>query len=1061
MKDPIIAKIDELEHRSLEHVTALPFDPARILGTQGFVRLRGLADFWSTHPEVDFGQYITDMFISAHSLSGKFHTVVLVGTPQRFAVYLSLGTPEMTRAFVEGVFPGGRLEYDPATKEPLVTTNLASQLTPHLYEQGMISGIPSRKTAGASSANATKAQGGVNGAKREDDGASGGATESQGLSHMERIVRGMSGTTWAYIVRAFPRPQETVAQERLNIIDELAHFSPLMRGQMQKNIQHGETLNPAGNRSFSETISGEIINYRAQYLVQSLERELARLDRALAVGQWTVDTYFGAATPADAQRLAALLVGTLAGKDSRPYPLRSHVCENTHRSLQLDMFKTYLSSEELGILVQFPREEVPGYAIHDFARFDVDFPIPTTATLELGAIQQNDKDTHEQYRIALDDLTKHATVLGVTGSGKTTTILNLLDHAVRAGKPFLVIEPAKTEYRPLRRAMASLTDVRVYTLGNEMVAPFRFNPFEFETDDRVGSGSVLSHVDFLKTVFNAAFVLYAPMPYVLETALHEIYEDKGWDLASGRNLRLPDSDWTRRHAYPLFPMLTDLYRKIEEVTLRLNYHGELEQNVIAGLKARIGSLRLGSKGFMLDTAHGISLSELLSRPTILELEHIGNDDEKTFLMGLLLARLYEYRRLQAARGPLPAGLQHLLVFEEAHRLLKQTQTQVDSESANPRAQAIETFTNMLSEVRGYGQGVIVAEQIPSKLAPDVLKNTNLKVAHRLVAQDDRRSVGQTMNLSDTQMTHLGTLLPGRAAMYAEGADHAYLVRMENYKHASTFLYTSDALLESESKKYIFLDTYLTMPNIKVHGVKCPHFNGPDMAIYQAAGLILETRECKQWWASILLCTVFHRSKLLFLLDQLSQLLVATTSMHRIQSTQHDVLQLMVLVRGTAEILNERGAEVGWGYPLVEKLRQSLTLGLTKLLQTRNSTLAASDLDAFSLHYKMNLKQKQGPFAGCKHCTAICTYHLEVKRILSGDDMRWIDETLETVVKSPYPRNYKPLADMADAIGEQWLEGSNVLASAIGYCGVLHTLPRLNIPLRTQAIIADELSKILL
>ena len=175
---------------------------------------------------------------------------------------------------------------------------------------------------------------------------------------------------------------------------------------------------------------------------------------------------------------------------------------------------------------------------------------------------------------------------------------------------------------------------------------------------------------------------------------------------------------------------------------------------------------------MLDTARGIPMGQLLSYPTILEMENIGGDDEKTFLMGLLLAKLYEYRRLQAASGKLTGGLQHLIIFEEAHRLLKNTETQVDTESSNMRSQAIEVFTNMLSEVRAYGQGVLIAEQIPSKLAPDVLKNTNLKIAHRLIAQDDRQSVGQTMNLNTDQVTHLGILSPGMAAVYAEGADHA-------------------------------------------------------------------------------------------------------------------------------------------------------------------------------------------------------------------------------------------------------------------------------------------------
>ncbi len=136
--------------------------------------------------------------------------------------------------------------------------------------------------------------------------------------------------------------------------------------------------------------------------------------------------------------------------------------------------------------------------------------------------------------------------------------------------------------------------MRIYTLGNENIAPFRLNPFEFETDDTPGSASVVNHIDFLKAVFNAAFILYAPMPYVLEIALHEIYEDKGWDLATGMNTRLPK--WSEHDLHPIFPTLTDLYCKVEAVVDRLRYDTQTEQMVKAGLKARIGSMRMGAKG---------------------------------------------------------------------------------------------------------------------------------------------------------------------------------------------------------------------------------------------------------------------------------------------------------------------------------------------------------------------------------------------------------------------------------------------------------------------------------
>src|SRR5207237_161614 len=140
-----------------------------------------------------------------------------------------------------------------------------------------------------------------------------------------------------------------------------------------------------------------------------------------------------------------------------------------------------------------------------------------------------------------------------------------------------------------------------------------------------------------------------------------------------------------------------------------------------------------------------------------ELESIGNDSEKAFIMGLVFARICEYRRLQAASGHVGVGTQHVLVIEEAHRLLRNIGTDVDVESANLRAQAVETLVNMLSEMRRYGQGVILAEQVPRKLAPDAIKNTNLKVMHRVVAADDRAILAGSANMTEEQSRRLSTL----------------------------------------------------------------------------------------------------------------------------------------------------------------------------------------------------------------------------------------------------------------------------------------------------------------
>ncbi len=1024
--------IAELERFHLEGAAPGDFAVADLLDDeeQSFFAVRGLADFWSESSVVDFAQHMTDLVIGAHNQRQADLTMVMQGTPRELSIFISLGNTDTARAILEGIFPGIILE-------PVPTSQLVERLRACCLIKGLLTGIPSRNLRNEQGQKIADPQ-------RQQD---------QPL--LERVIRGMHGASWAYIVQAHPRPRSKVIEDRMKSIDLLTQITSRSRVQWQSTQQESQQFTTTSSGGQTQTYSGDLVNYRAQYLIRLLERDLERIDQAAATGQWIVRTCFGAAQAHDARRLASLLLGTLAGTDSRPEPLRASLCQPN--GLPLEAFSTFLTSAEVATLIQFPREEVPGYTIQDYVRFDVDFRAPEDMTLPLGHIQQNGMDTPGTFNISLDALAKHAVVIGVTGSGKTTTVMGLLDRVIEAGKSFLVIEPAKTEYRALRSALAPRSELRVYTLGNETVAPFRLNPFEFETDDEPGSVSLLTHIDFLKAVFNAAFILYAPMPHVLEEALHEVYEDKGWDIASGINRRV--QDWSQRHRYPIFPTLTDLYRKVEVVTERLGYHDEVERNVKAGLKARIGSLRIGSKGLMLDTARGIPMQDLLSKPTILEMENIGNDDEKTFLMGLFLAKLYEYRRLQAATGQQPSGLQNLLVIEEAHRLLQNTSTYVDVESANPRAQAIEVFTNMLSEMRAYGQGVLVAEQIPSKLAPDVLKNTNLKIVHRLIAYDDRRSIGHTMNLNDEQQTYLGILTPGMAAVYAEGADHAYLVRMENYKRRLTPLI--DAQLKFISREYASVAPFQAIPDLTEYDLPRTPSGGPDPLIFQTAGKLLDAESCRWLWAQLLLRMLSSPAHVYETLVRFSDLIEA--EMPHLPPGEHDAILRMLMVRGSMQLMHERGAQFGWSYARVEELRVPLTRGLLGLLHgydlARTSTdldpeelmsrveqavaKASQPLDEFTDSYERFLQRRQGPFTGCLHCPAKCLYRAEVHTLLSSRDQQWLDSELSGMTPGTNEERYAALAQATMRLAQNWLGGEeeNEALPAISYCTALHLVDR--------------------
>lgn len=136
-----------------------------------------------------------------------------------------------------------------------------------------------------------------------------------------------------------------------------------------------------------------------------------------------------------------------------------------------------MSVKELGIIAGLPRKEVVGLSLREEVDFGLNYDdrnIPKEDKLQIGSLVHSGI-VNDNIKVSLskEALNKHIFVCGVTGCGKTTTCMGLLK---KSKMPFLVIEPAKTEYRILTN---DDSDVLAFTLGRDDVAPFRFNPLEF------------------------------------------------------------------------------------------------------------------------------------------------------------------------------------------------------------------------------------------------------------------------------------------------------------------------------------------------------------------------------------------------------------------------------------------------------------------------------------------------------------------------------------------------------------------------------------------------------
>lgn len=452
----------------------------------------------------------------------------------------------------------------------------------------------------------------------------------------------------------------------------------------------------------------------------------------------------------------------------------------------------WLASNEVSVVTGLPRKEVIGLSL----RKEVDFGLNVTGNIdednkiEIGKLVQCGEEKNITFSLDKTNLDKHVFVAGVTGSGKTTTCQNIL---LDSELPFLVVEPAKTEYRVLKGICPELI---VFTPGRQDIAPFYLNPFEL-----IPGEAITSRADMLKATMEASFDMDAAIPQILEAAIYKAYEDKGWNIGDN-SWNPPDYD---EEINPFadgvyaFPTLSDFVKATEDIVLSQGFDQRLKDDYLGSIRARLQGLLVGAKGMMLNNCRSVNFLDLLDKKVVIELEEIKNGTEKSLIMGFILTNLLEALKYKHRQDP---GFQHITLVEEAHRLLS---NYAPGDSMNKK-QGVEVFADMLAEVRKYRESLIIVDQIPSKMTPEVLKNTNTKIVHKIFAQDDKDIIGNTMALEKEQKEFLSNLIPGRAVVFTQGLSKAIQVQVTAKTKTTGIPEVTPEEISVLAKQY-YLDTY--------------------------------------------------------------------------------------------------------------------------------------------------------------------------------------------------------------------------------------------------------------
>lgn len=547
---------------------------------------------------------------------------------------------------------------------------------------------------------------------------------------------------------------------------------------------NGQTSTIGNTKNFTLTIQDKHI----QEIQKKIDQQLERMSVSESTGLWATAAYFisygtdRATAESGAAIYRSIVQGEQSGveqsaistwyRESSDFSsLNQYVCGLSHPVFSYQKNPALkpilltpvnmLSSKEVAMALALPRKSVPGFPVvehtslgKEVVRFD---HRKSASSFVLGSIfDQGIPRPLNKVQLDINSLTQHTFVTGSTGCGKSETVYKLIDSIRKANAKFLIIEPAKGEYKNVFGTE--------YIFGtNPLISNlFKINPFKFPEGVHV-----LEHADRLIEIFNVCWPMYAAMPAILKEAVLNAYEDCGWDLVKSTN----------KYSGNIFPTFSDLIWELETVIELSDYSEEVKSNYKGSLVTRVRSLANGINGEIF-SGQEIGDQILFDQNVIVDISRIGSQETKALIMGILIMRLNEYRANSGVEAN--SSLRHVTILEEAHNLLKRCSHEQSSEGNNLAGKSVEMISNAIAEMRTYGEGFIIVDQSPGAVDISAIRNTNTKIIMRLPEDTDRKVAGKSAGLKDNQVDEIAKLPTGVAVVYQNDWEEPVLCQIERF-----------------------------------------------------------------------------------------------------------------------------------------------------------------------------------------------------------------------------------------------------------------------------------------
>jgi Helicase HerA, central domain len=340
----------------------------------------------------------------------------------------------------------------------------------------------------------------------------------------------------------------------------------------------------------------------------------------------------------------------------------------------------------------------------------------------IGSILSAGNELHD-FRLQAEDLRRHVVILGMTGSGKSTTGVSIVRQLAELGLPTMVFDWHNEYGQTVRDA-----EGKVIAPGRD---EFSLNPMEVS-----GGVDPTEHIATVCDIFSDIYHFTHPQAYMFRNALQKRMSETSADEVA---------------------TISSLVRTIEAYPLRSAYDNETK----VALLRRLIPLTQGQAGKALGGPGAFRLDELMTANACVELGHLRDIQSRAVFTDVMLKMIYEDKVRRKS------VLDHVTVIEEARNIAPARRPE-DPPSVGER---------MISELRKFGEAMMFVAQFPSQIASEVVKNSGTKIVHRVAWPDDLMLIGESLGLSQKQREYLTKLRVGEAVVGVTRLQNSVLVQV--------------------------------------------------------------------------------------------------------------------------------------------------------------------------------------------------------------------------------------------------------------------------------------------